>query len=155
MNAKSIGSGTVGITLLLFLAVPAFAHTIHVPADQPSIQAGINAAGNGDTVLVSPGTYVENINFNGKIIKVRSSNGSKKTIINGNHAGPVVTFASGETSKSLLSGFTLTNGLASPASGDSGGGIYCKNSSPTIQNNTINANTAAIGGGIEVFGGSP
>lgn len=105
--------------------------------------------------MVSPGTYVENINFLGKAIKVKSSGGAKLTIINGNQAGPVVTFTSGETKKSVLSGFTITNGLASEASGYSGGGIYCNNSSPTIQDNVIAANTAAVGGGIEVFGGSP
>ena len=40
--------------------------TIHVPADQVTIQAAINAASNGDTVVVEPGTYVEKINFLGK-----------------------------------------------------------------------------------------
>lgn len=46
--------------------------TIHVPGDQPTIQAAINAANTGDTVLVSNGTYQENINFNGKAITVTS-----------------------------------------------------------------------------------
>ena len=49
--------------------------TIHVLADQPTIQTAINAADNGDTVLAVPGTYSENINFNGKAITVTSSNG--------------------------------------------------------------------------------
>ncbi|MGE5303950.1 MAG: hypothetical protein ACM3TN_11595, partial [Alphaproteobacteria bacterium] len=48
------------------------AATIHVPADQPTIQAAINSAVNSDTVLVAPGTYVENINFRGKAITVIS-----------------------------------------------------------------------------------
>lgn len=39
---------------------------IHVPCDQPTIQAAINAAGDGDTVLVAPGTHRENITFMSK-----------------------------------------------------------------------------------------
>lgn len=143
--------------LILFLAVQSAvaATVIHVPAGQPTIQAGIDVATDGDTVLVAPGTYTENINFHGKNIKVESSNGSKGTIINGNQAGPVVTFSSGENSGAVLSGFTITNGRGDNASGYSGGGIYCQNSSPTIRNNVITANVAAIGGGIEVLGGAP
>ena len=45
---------------------------INVPANQPTVQAGINAAANGDTVLVQPVTYVEHINYNGKNITVAS-----------------------------------------------------------------------------------
>jgi polygalacturonase len=59
------------------------ATTIHVPADQPTIQSGINAASNGDTVLVAPGTYKENINFSGKAITLKSSGGARVTIIDG------------------------------------------------------------------------
>src|SRR5258708_28288076 len=66
---------TAALALLLAgLSSPALAaNTIHVPADQPTIQAGINVAKNGDTVLVSPGTYYENINFLGKRITVKSA----------------------------------------------------------------------------------
>ena len=49
-----------------------YATIINVPADQPTIQAGINIAVDTDTVLVQPGTYVENIYYNGKLITVAS-----------------------------------------------------------------------------------
>src|ERR1700738_4343800 len=88
------------------------ATVIHVPADQPTIQAGINAAVNGDTVLVSPGTYVENINFLGKAITVASAKGPKVTIIDGNKKDSVVIFNHQETTASVLSGFTIQNGYA-------------------------------------------
>jgi parallel beta-helix repeat protein len=133
-----------------------FAATIHVPADQPTIQAGINAAGNGDMVLVAPGTYKENINFQGKAITVKSSGGAKVTIIDGGGVAPVVTFSSNETSSSVLNGFTLQNGTSTFNSQYAGGGIFMRFASPTIKNNTIQNNTACAGGaGIEVYFGSP
>jgi hypothetical protein len=139
------------ILILSISVVPAAAGTIiHVPADQPTIQAGINAAHNGDTVLVSPGTYIENINFLGKAIKVKSSNGAKLTIIDGNKNGSVVTFNQGETKTSLLKGFTIQNGQA-----DEGAGIAVESSSPTIANNIITHNAGCNGIGIGVGFGSP
>jgi len=120
---------------------------IHVPADQPTIQAGINAANKGDTVLVAPGTYTENINFMGKAITVASSNGPKSTIINGSGANaPCATFNSGESTKSVLEGFTLTNGAS---------GVAVSYSSPTITKNVITGNVAAFGGGVDSNFASP
>ena len=101
------------LVLLLFalVVVPCvLASTINVPKDQPTIQAGINAANNGDTVLVAPGKYVENINFNGKAITVTSANGPKVTIIDGDTVEPVVLFTTNEDTHSVLNGFTLQNG---------------------------------------------
>jgi len=124
---------------------------INIPADQSTIQAGINAAVNVDTVLVQPGTYVENINYNGKNITVASlflttqdTSYISQTIIDGSQNGSVVTFESGEDSTSVLIGFTVTNGNASR-----GGGIYCVgSSSPTLMYVTITENSASWGGGI-------
>ena len=72
-----------GLLLALIVNFAAQASVINVPAAQPTIQAGINAANNGDTVLVAPGTYTENINFMGKAITVKSSKGASLTIVDG------------------------------------------------------------------------
>jgi len=136
---------------LLICTGPTFAATINVPADQPTIQAAINLAVTGDTILVAPGTYQENINFMGKAITVTSSGGAKVTTIDGGLAASVVTFSTGETSASVLSGFTITNGKASFG----GGGIEISSASPTILKNVIKGNQACDGDGIEVSFGSP
>ena len=140
------------VSITLFFSCLAYAKIIHVPADQPTIQAGINAAASGDTVLVAPGTYFENINFNGKAITVKSLSGAAKTIIDGSQLNTVVTFSSGETTKSVLTGLTIRNGSANPY----GGGIFIQNSSPSLIGNIITGNQATNGGGgIGIVSGSP
>ncbi len=147
---------------------------IKVPADYVTIQAAINAASNGDSILVDPGTYIENINFNGKKIVLGSKfmltndySYKSSTIIDGNQNGSVVTFNSGETNSSVLMGFTITNGngtyidLTSFGNqmtvGRYGGGIYCWNSSPKLSQIIITNNIAPLsskkggsGGGIYI-----
>ena len=131
---------------------------INVPADQPTIQAGINVAVDGDTVLAQPGTYVENINYDEKSITVASlflttqdTTYISQTIIDGNQDGSVVTFESEEGTTSVLTGFTITNGFA-----DYGGGIYCYESSPSLSNVTITGNsTDDHGGGVYCNDSSP
>jgi Right handed beta helix region len=132
----------------------ALATTRRVPADHPTIQAAINASANGDTVLIAPGTYTENINFAGKAIRVTSEGGPQVTIIDGNQIATVVTFNSGEGLSSELSGLTLQNGAPRFGIGN-GGGVNIQNSSPTITNNIVVNNSASEGGGIRVGGGSP
>src|SRR5262245_25881950 len=141
--------------ILLIFHNAAQAAVIRVPADQPTIQAAIAAAVNGDIVQVAPGTYVENLNFLGKAIQVNSDQGPQVTVIDGNQAGPVVTFNSGEGPQSELNGFTLKNGKAS-GSTLRGGGIRIENSSPIITGNIITNNVAGDGGGgISSSFGSP
>ena len=144
--------------LLLLMVSIVKATIINVPADQPTIQAGIDAAINGDTVLVQPGTYVENINFNGKNIVISSlflttgdTSSISQTIIDGNSNGTVVWFNNGEDSSAVLSGFTIQNGMA-----HKGGGInFYGEVSPIIQHCIIQNNIAeqrylenGFGGGI-------
>jgi parallel beta-helix repeat protein/predicted outer membrane repeat protein len=117
-----------------------------------AIQTAIDRAIDGDTILVYDGTYVENINFKGKAVHVKSKNGADVTIIDGNAAGSVVTFNSEEGENSVLDGFTIRNGFTN----SKGGGIYCYYSSPTITDCTISGNSASSsGGGIYCSNSSP
>lgn len=144
------------VALLLGAATLFAQNTIHVPGDQATIQGAINAANNGDTVLVAPGTYYENINFKGKAITVTSSGGAAVTIIDGGNKESVVTFSSGEGPSSWLKGFTLQHGTASPNNRYRGGGIYVSGGSPTITNNVVQNNTSCGGGfGIGLYFSSP
>src|SRR5207249_688569 len=129
------------------------AATINVPASQPTIQAAINAASNGDTVLVAPGTYRENINFMGKAITVTSSGGPSVTTIDGGAAGSVVMFRTNEGRNSVLSRFTVTNGSANGVPSWDGGGIYISYASPTVSGNVITQN-GPCGGGIAAYSSS-
>ena len=154
---KSRLSGKTLFFIFIFLILSTFltATIINVPADQPTIQAGINIAVNGDTVLVQTGTYVENIDFSGKLITVGSlflttqdTTYMSSTIIDGNSSGSVVTFQTNEDSTAILIGFTITDGLAS-----SGSGIFCSNSSPILSDLVISENTTSYssysyGGGV-------
>jgi len=149
------------IIVVAFLLMPSvtYASMIHVPADYNTIQEAITAAINGDTVMVSPGTYVENVDFLGKAIIVTSRKGPHRTIIDGNQNGSVVLFENNEGFDSVLNGFTITNGTGFYISsiyppGPGGGGILCAETSPTITNNIIAYNQAARGGGIACHGGA-
>lgn len=114
----------------------------------PTIQAGIDGATNGDTVLVLAGTYKENIDFKGKDITVRSQAGYLNTTIDGNANDAVVKIVSGETRKALLQGFGITNGKTTATTAH-GAGIRILGSSPTIRLCHIHSNTSASwGGGI-------
>ncbi|MGA1864482.1 MAG: right-handed parallel beta-helix repeat-containing protein, partial [bacterium] len=103
-----------------------------------SIQDAIDGAHNFDVIIVHPGIYYENINFNGKAITLTSEDPNNQdivnaTVINGINTGNVVTFNHREGKLSVLKGLRLENG--------SGHGVYCyNNSSPSILNCNINDN---------------
>jgi len=146
------------ILLVVNVSVPQ-ADVIRVPSQQPTIQAGIDTAINGDTVLVADGSYTgvgnRDIDFLGKAIVVMSENGPDRTTINCEgseqeyHRG--FYFHSDEDSTSVLRGFTIQYGYHYEAAG-----IFCENSSPKIKGNVIRWNDSiARGGGIHCFISSP
>jgi hypothetical protein len=136
------------ISIFAVLHAGAFPADIYVPDQYPAIQDAINASVYGDTVIVRPGTYKENINFVGKMITVKSEQGAAVTTIDGNQSGSVVTFHRGEKPDSVLDGFSITNGFDP----NGGGGISCYNfAHPTIINNIITGNRAQYGGGISCY----
>ena len=118
-----------------------------------TIQLAIDVSSTGDTVFAAAGTYVENINFNGKNIVVTSLQGAESTSIDGNQDGTVVTFSNGEDSTAVLSGFTITNGNGS-GQGVRGGGVFCISSSPTLRDLIVTANQAEKSGAGLWFGSS-
>lgn len=141
------------ICLMLMCSLTCRAATIRVPTDQPTIQAGIDFAIDGDTILVADGTYSgdgnRDISFNGKAITVRSENGPGFCIIDcdGIGRGRGFVFTHDEGPGSRLSGFTITNGYE-----DGGGGISCSHASPTIDHCIITGNaTGWRGGGIGLY----
>ena len=161
------------VFFIIGMASMAFGSIINVPAEQPTIQAGINAAVNGDTVLVANGTYLENIKIMGKAITLASHflmNGDSKhinnTIIDGSQpfntdsASVIMTFDSPGLNK--ICGFTLTGGSGKKTVWPNGSftilgaGVYIQHSSAEIINNYIINNSiyssspssAILGGGI-------
>jgi hypothetical protein len=132
------------------------ANVLNVPGSYATIQAAINASVNGDTVLVAPGTYFENIDFKGKLITVQSAQGPSATIIDGGNLAPVVNFSTAETATALLQGFTLQHGNATGAYGYEGAGVHINGASPTVVGNLITANTSCADGvGISIAFASP
>lgn len=145
--------------LFTFIAIvsllnPLFSATIDVPADYPTIQAGITAAVDGDTVLIASGTFTgdgnTDISFLGKAIVVKSTEGPDSCIIDGGWAGRRgFVFNSNEGSGSILEGIQIYNCFFY----GQGAGIYLAPSldpdGPVIKNCIINNNYAEqYGGGI-------
>jgi len=169
------------IFLFLLNVETSFARTIYVPSEFGAINEAIDEAEDGDLILVSPGTYNENIEIRKKI-ELRSTGGWGVTAIDGYGLDTVVFFADidgsdGQVAK--ISGFTIRGGKSAEgraggitmygadvvvennriadneSSMDGGGFLFNESSTATIRDNIIENNTAyRFGGAMSIVGSS-
>ncbi|MCK4600330.1 hypothetical protein KAU37_11020, partial [Candidatus Bipolaricaulota bacterium] len=126
-----------------------------VPSGYSTIQAAIDAAQEGDVIVVLPGTYHENINFLGKAITVQSTDPSDPDVVDAtaidgqdiDHA--IVRFVNNETATSVLSGLTIKGGHKYDVY--VGGGIYVREASPTIRNNPFVITRRSLRGAVSTL----
>lgn len=128
--------------------------TLNVPGDCKTVQKAVQAAMEGDTVVVSPGTYRENLDLSGADITLRSMRPHDPaivaaTIIDGAKTASAITFAGTESSQCVLSGLTVTGGYSTQ-----GGGINGNHTRASIENCIITGNFShEAGGGIYAVDG--
>lgn len=146
---------TLAVAGCLFLHAPLAATVIRVPYDYSTIQEGIDASSDGDTVLVADGLYAgpgnRDIDFGGRAILLTSEHGPEETAIDCEREGRGFSFHSGEGPGSVLRGLTIRGGKVPLI----GGGVLCISSSPTIEDCIIVGNEAEHGAGIFTGYGSP
>ncbi|NNE46902.1 MAG: right-handed parallel beta-helix repeat-containing protein [Rhodothermales bacterium] len=152
---------TIQLALISVVTAAAFGggepQTLLVPSEYATIQSAIEAASAGDEVVVAPGLYYEAVDFLGKAITVRSSDGPLVTTIDPfkedpprcDQREPCVQFTTSEGRDSVLRGFTLTDGLGFFKGGGcsfEGGGVYILQASPTIEDCIFFENSHQAGG---------
>jgi hypothetical protein len=148
-------AGTIGLVIFVAAALSsASADVIVIPVDYSTIQAGIYASQQSDTILVQPGVYHENLVIQGHGVTLASEflmTGDTSyiyiTVIDGDSLDTVIRIEDWNDPPSTVCGFTITNG----ASDYFGGGVFIENGS-TVRNNIIVYNESSRGGGIHSVG---
>jgi len=133
----------LALASLLALAGEVHADARRVPADFATLQSAINASGNGDTVMVAPGTYSERITMRlGIVLRAEGS-----ATIDAGHAGPAV-IATGLLPAPKIEGFHLVNGTGSDLGGATLGGVL------VVVGGALEANDCTFDGGQATYGGA-
>jgi len=141
--------------ILLISASSLTATTINIPADYSTIQEGINASADGDTILVAPGTYTENLILENEIVlashaiyddiefEFYNNENINNTVISGIQNGSCLIVRDGDIQPTIL-GFTFQDGTGTSMliNNDcaqkqerSGGAILIYKAYPTINYN--------------------
>jgi hypothetical protein len=144
MISKPVKVVVFALFVFVLAQLDASAAVLNVPGDFPTIQAAINAAAPGDMILVSPGTYVESLRFNGKNVSVESTNGPAATTIQAN-GGATVVIGPG----AAIIGFKITGGIA-----PFGAGMEVHGVGTVVRNNIFDGNIQEIGGFGAGIGGN-
>ncbi|HLP83326.1 MAG TPA: hypothetical protein VK157_03165, partial [Phycisphaerales bacterium] len=123
----------------------ATAATLFVPTNFPTIQDAVAAASSGDTIVVAPGTYTEQIDLLGKSLVLQASGDANNTIISG-FAAPII--RASNANNVVLRGFTLS-GIFGGAG--AGGAVLSENTSLTVDACTITSNSVIEGAGAAIY----
>lgn len=162
------------VAAALLTAAPATSAELLVPDQFATINAAIEAAVDGDEIVVSAGTYAEAVDFLGKAVIVRSADGADVTTLEGDGTAAVVLASNIAGSGARLAGFEIVRVL--PADGDGSvvdseaaivvagaeftladsvvsgfDGLDADNATLTVDNCTFIENTGGLGGGIDAY----
>ena len=145
MRRPGIPCGPLLLGMLCTCAQPAAAAVLRVPAQYYTITHALHSAAPGDTVLVAPGDYYENVVWSAtQSLKLLSEGGAAVTSIDGMGVESVIRIPAAVDSTTVVRGFTIKNGVA-----ERGGGVRCDGAAPTLVDNIVVSNVAhSYGGGI-------
>ncbi len=141
------------LLLISFLFRLLSATIIDIPADYSTIQLGIDNSSGGDTILVQPGVYEENISLDNHLLRLIStfvftgdSAAIYETIIDGCEVSSVIVTENWDNLYNEINGFTIRNGIS-----QYGGGIYSNESVFALKNTVLENNHCSTGGGAALF----